>query len=145
MAAEHQSNHRCSVLVVDDDPWTRELLAIALQADDYLVAAVANGRQALHYLRSHAETCIILLELLLPVMDGRQFRTVQLRDRSLAWIPVIVMSAAAGVDQRARELGARSFVRKPINLDELRQAVKRVGCCRTGRLRTGLQRIPAMR
>ena len=144
MAAEYESNHRCSVLVVDDDPSTGELLTIALQ-DDYLVAAVANGRQALHYLRSHAETCIILLELRLPVMDGRQFRTVQLRDRSLAWIPVIVISAVADVEQRARELGARCFVRKPINLDELRHAVKRVGCCPAGRLRTGLQRIPAMR
>src|ERR671931_242218 len=88
MAAEYLSNHRCLGLGVDDDPWTRELLPIALQADNYLVAAVANGREALHYRRSHAETCIILLELLLPVMDGRQFRTVQRRDRSLAWIPV---------------------------------------------------------
>ena len=133
MAAEYESNHRCSVLVVDDDPSTGELLTIALQ-DDYLVAAVANGRHALHYLRSHAETCIILLELLLPVMDGRQFRTVQLRDRSLAWIPVIIVSGGVEAAREARELGAHAFVRKPANVDELRAAVRRVGCLRARKL-----------
>jgi CheY-like chemotaxis protein len=145
MLDDYDSSHRCSVLVVDNDPALRELLTVALESDSYDAAAVANGREALHYLRSHAETCIILLELLLPVMDGRQFRTMQLRDRSFAWIPVIAMSAVADGDQRARELGARSFLRKPLNLDELRQALRRVGCCRTGRRRGSPESVPAMR
>src|SRR5437762_491760 len=88
------STHRCSVLVVDDDAEVRDLLRVALSADGYHVAAVSNGRDALHHLRSQAETCIIVLDLILPVMDGAQFRTAQLRDRSLSWIPVVVMSAA---------------------------------------------------
>jgi CheY-like chemotaxis protein len=122
------------VLVVDADAAVRELLLVTLETDGYEVATVGNGREALNYLRSHAETCIIILELEMPVMDGQQFRTAQLRDRSLAWIPVVAMSAAIDGKQRARHLGARFFVRKPINLDEMRQVLRRVGC-RQGRLR----------
>src|SRR4051812_22649656 len=105
--------HRCSVLIVDDDADIRELLRVALGAEGYLVAGVDNGRAALNHLRSHADTCFILLDLLLPVMDGAHFRTAQLHDRSLAWIPVIVMSGATDTDRRARDLGARRVVRKP--------------------------------
>src|SRR5258708_34862825 len=97
-----ESSHRCSVLVVDDDGDTRELLRVALASDGYHVAGVPNGREALHHLRSHADTCIILLDLMLPIMDGPQFRRAQLHDRSLAWIPLVVMSAAGDADRRAR-------------------------------------------
>jgi CheY-like chemotaxis protein len=121
--------HRCTVVVVDDDRDVQELLRVALTADGYHVAAVANGRDAMHYLRSHADACIILLDLLLPVMDGAHFRTVQLRDRSLAWIPIVVMSGAVDADRRARELGARRLVRKPLDLDEVRLALRSIGCC----------------
>jgi CheY-like chemotaxis protein len=123
--------HRCSVLVVDDDPAVRELLLVALTAEGYDVAIAGNGREALHHLRSHAETCVVIMELVLPVMDGRAFRIVQLRDRSLAWIPVVMMSAASDGDRRAQDLGARFFVRKPLNLDDMRHALRRIGCCQT--------------
>jgi CheY-like chemotaxis protein len=79
-AAQTLEPHRCSVLVVDDDPDIRELLRVALTAEGYDVAGVPNGREALHHLRSHAATCIILLDLILPVMDGLQFRTAQRHD-----------------------------------------------------------------
>ena len=69
-----------------------ELLRVALSADGYEVATVANGREAMYYLRSHADACIILLDLALPIMDGAQFRRAQLRDRALAWVPLVVMS-----------------------------------------------------
>jgi CheY-like chemotaxis protein len=123
------SAHRCSVLVVDDDPDVREMLRIALEGEGYRVAGVENGRAALNHLRSHADTCIILLDLLLPVMDGVQFRAAQLRDRSLAWMPVVVMSGGPYCDREARELGARHLVRKPLDLDEVKHALSYIGCC----------------
>jgi len=129
MPVEAPLQHRCSVLVVDDDADVRELLRVALSADGYNVATVGNGRDALHHLRSHADTCIIVLDVLLPVMDGVQFRTAQLRDRSLAWIPVVLMSALDDAARRARELGARRFIRKPLNLDEVRAVLRHIGCC----------------
>ena len=121
--------HRCTVLVVEDDIELRELLRIALTADGYEVAAVENGREAMHYLRSHADACIILLDLALPIMDGAQFRSAQLRDRALAWIPLVVMSGSVDAARHARELGARRLVRKPIDLDEVTNALRFVGCC----------------
>jgi CheY-like chemotaxis protein len=117
------------VLVVDDDADIRELLRVALTADGYSVATCPDGREALHYLRSHTDTCIIMLDLLLPVMDGAQFRAAQLRDRALAWIPLVVMSAAFDADRQAREIGARRLVRKPLDLDDVRQALRMIGCC----------------
>jgi len=121
--------HRCSVLVVDDDAEVRELLRIALEAHGYAVACVDNGRAALNHLRSHALTCVIVLDLLLPVMDGAHFRAAQLHDRSLAWLPVILMSGAPDADRQARELGVRGLVKKPLDLDEVRRALSDVGCC----------------
>jgi len=144
MRGAHHLSHRCSLLVVDSDPATRELLTVALEYEGYAAAAVANGREALHHLRSHAETCIILTELVLPVMDARHFRTLLLHDRSLAWIPLIAMSAVTDGDRRARELGARFFLNKPLNLDELRQALRRIECCRIRARAPGLE-VPALR
>ena len=123
------STHRCFVLVVDDDAETRDLLRVALSAVGYRVATAANGREALDHLRSHAETCVVLLDLMLPMMDGAQFRRAQLHDRSLAWIPVVLMSGAVDADRQAREVGALRLLRKPLHLDEVRQTLDEVGCC----------------
>lgn len=121
--------HRCEVLVVEDDPELRELLTFALTSDGYIVSSVGNGRDALKHLRSTPDTCIIVLDLSLPVMDGRRFRAVQLRDRSLGWIPVVVLSGGPDAATQARELGARSLVKKPVDVDALRRALRHIGCC----------------
>jgi len=124
-----ETAHRCAVLIVDDDPDSREMLRLALEAAGYTVATTANGRDALVHLRSTADTCIIVLDLSLPLMDGTQFRAAQLRDRSFAWIPVVVLSGSIDGAGHARELGARAFVPKPVDLDRLRAALRRIGCC----------------
>jgi CheY-like chemotaxis protein len=123
--------HRCSILVVDDDAEARELLRLALTSQGYDVATVPDGREGLRYLRSHAETCIIVLDLMLPGMDGAKFRASQLRDRSLAWIPVVVVSGAVDAVERARAVRAQSVLRKPLDLDEVRNTLSRIGCRRT--------------
>ena len=127
--SDAQAAHRCSVLVVDDDADVGELMRVTLEAEGYQVACVRNGREALNHLRSHADTCIILLDLMLPIMDGRHFRATQLNDRALAWIPVVLMSGAPDAERHARELGARGLVKKPLDLDQVKQALRSVGCC----------------
>jgi CheY-like chemotaxis protein len=122
--------HRCSILVVEDEPELQDVLRVALEADGYHVSVVNNGRDALNHLRTTPTTCLIILDLILPVLSGHRFRAAQLRDRSLAWIPVIILSGGVEAAREARELGARAFVRKPANVDELRAAVRRVGCLR---------------
>jgi CheY-like chemotaxis protein len=109
------------LLFIDDDPDVQEVVRVALTADGYSVASADNARDAIDYLRSHAEICAILLDLMLPEVESREFRRLQTRDRSLAWIPVIVISAAVDGERVARELGAAAFVPKPLDLDELRR------------------------
>lgn len=128
MSRTAREPHRCSVLIVDDDAEARELIRVALAAEGYRVAAVPDGREALQRLRSTPETCIIVLDLGMPRMDAAAFRAAQLRDRSLAWIPVVVVSGAVDARQRARELEARSFVGKPLDLDQLRRTLRYIGC-----------------
>ncbi len=131
------------MLVIEDDVELSEVLRVALTTDGYDVATVANGREALHHLRSTADTCMILLDLSLPVMDGRQFRVAQLKDRALAWMPVVVLSGAVDASRDAQELGAMSFVRKPVDVDELRQTLRHVGCSFTQPPREQRRRRPS--
>jgi CheY-like chemotaxis protein len=137
-----ETTHRCAVLIVDDDADSQEMLRLALHAAGYTVSIAANGRDALTHLRSTADTCIIILDLSLPQMDGAHFRAAQLRDRSFAWIPVVVLSGSIDGATHARELGARAFVPKPVDLDRLRAALRRIGCCQA-RPRSGPPRDTA--
>jgi two-component system chemotaxis response regulator CheY len=122
------SPHVCTILVIEDDSAMREVVTVALRDAGYRVVVCANGREGLHRLRSQPETCLVLLDLHLPVMDGREFRTAQLRDRSLAWIPVIVMSGLPGAQAEADRLGATAVIGKPIDLDELLATIARIPC-----------------
>jgi len=121
-------DQRCSVLVVDDDAEVRELLRLALEAAGYRMAAAADGREALHYLRAHAQTCVILLDVMLPRMDGAAFLAALRRDRSLAWIPVLVISGAMDARERARRWRARGVLCKPLDLDAVVHALRRIRC-----------------
>jgi CheY-like chemotaxis protein len=107
----------CRVFVVEDDPDTREMLCRFLELEGYEVASAPNGRQALEQLRASAEYCVILLDLMMPVMDGWQFRNEQVRSETLSKIPVIVVSAA-GQGPMA-QIDANAVLSKPVDLDEL--------------------------
>jgi CheY-like chemotaxis protein len=110
-----------TVFVVEDDLDTREMLCRFLELEGYSVESAANGRQALDRLRSGAGACVIVLDLMMPVMDGWQFRREQVRHAELAKIPVIVVSAA-GRDRIAR-IDANAILSKPVDLDELLERV----------------------
>jgi DNA-binding NtrC family response regulator len=129
MSPEAMAPHRCGVLVVDEDEDVRELFRVSLSAD-YNVAAVRNGREALAHLRSSADTCIVVLDLVPATTDVTRFRAAQLRDRSLAWIPVVLMSGGVEAAEQARAFGARGFLRKPLDLDRVREALGKIGCGR---------------
>lgn len=108
------------VLVVDDDADIRDAMMLVLGGSGYNVVTAANGAEALRVLAaSHRRPCAILLDLMMPVMDGQQFREAQLRDPALANMPVIVLSGDANVKKRAAELGVDAYLMKPIALDRL--------------------------
>ncbi len=106
-----------TVLIVEDDLDTREMLGRFLELEGYKVETAENGRRALERLGSGVGACVILLDLMMPVMDGWQFRQEQIRDASLADIPVIVVSAAGR--ERLEKIQANAYLSKPVDLDEL--------------------------
>jgi CheY-like chemotaxis protein len=116
------------LLLVEDNELTLEILAFVLRGRGYAVSAAANGREALGRLRAGPLPDCILLDLRMPVMDGRQFRANQLADPALAGIPVLLLSGLRDLPQQAAALGAAGYLRKPVGDEDLVAAVER--CCR---------------
>jgi CheY-like chemotaxis protein len=97
-AGENRAARPCTgmILVVDDDEAIRLAVALALREAGYQVATACNGRQALDWLhQQETHPCVILLDLMMPVMDGWEFRTRQNQDHRLSRVPVVVYSAYA--------------------------------------------------
>jgi CheY-like chemotaxis protein len=117
----------CPVLIVEDDADLREMMAQMLSLEGFQAMAVSNGREALEYLHEADVPQVILLDLMMPVMDGWEFRRKQQADPALASVPVIVLSA---LDQaRAGNLDATAFLKKPLDFDHL-LALVREHCAR---------------
>lgn len=113
------------ILIVEDDFDVRQSLSHALEEEGYSVAAAANGKDALDYLDQNSRPCVILLDLMMPVMNGYDFRAEQLNQAKLAKIPVILLSADPNIAKRASELRVAGYIGKPIDLDVLLDAVKK--------------------
>lgn len=113
------------ILVVEDDQDIREDLAFLLRRQGFEVTTAANGLDALEQVRTD-KPCVILLDLMMPVMDGWQFRTRQLAEPSIAAVPVIVISGVADRTRHPCELNAAAMLAKPIQMERLLAAVKRV-------------------
>ena len=108
-----------TVFIIEDDVDTREMLAKFLELEGYSVELASNGRQALDRLAGGANASVILLDLMMPVMDGWEFRRHQIEDARLRDIPTIVVSAA-GRDRLA-QISADAYLSKPVDMDELLQ------------------------
>jgi CheY-like chemotaxis protein len=119
-----------NVLVVEDDPDTREMLTAMLSTEGFHAVAAEDGLEALHLLRTVRHRapdvpCLVLLDLTMPRLGGQEFRRAQLGDPRVAGVPVAVMSGAIDIEQRALALGAVATVAKPIDFDVLLDVVKR--------------------
>jgi CheY-like chemotaxis protein len=109
-----------TILLVEDDPATRGAMKMVLQWEGYRVECAANGQEALGRLLAGERPSLILLDLNMPVMDGRQLRHEMQQDPALAAIPIVTVSAARDVD--AFETAGR--VRKPFEPAELLEAIR---------------------
>lgn len=114
------------ILIVDDDPELRLALTDALEGEGYAVATAANGVEALRVLRTRrGEVGVVLLDLMMPTMNGWQFRREQLGDPDLSAIPVLVLSAGNHIADTAASIGAVGYIKKPIAFGALVDAVER--------------------
>src|SRR5262247_2351162 len=115
----------CRVLIVEDDADVRGAVATVLEVEGYRVGEAEHGLDALEQLRSSTCTCLIVLDLFMPTMNGWKFREEQVKDPALAGIPVVVISADAAAAQRAASLGVVETMAKPIDFDRLLDIVGR--------------------
>ena len=113
------------ILVVDDDPDSRTMLAIALEFEGHTVTTAESGLQALRVAQQHRPS-LILLDLMMPVMDGEEFRRQQLKIRSIRKIPIVVVSARHDASQIAGKLKAVGCIGKPVDFDALSVLIRRI-------------------
>lgn len=114
------------VMIVEDDADVRDALAEILEDNGYSVVSAANGLQALAALQQGPCPSLILLDLMMPEMDGFEFRAAQQRSKLHAAIPVVVISAVRDAVPKASKLEAAAALRKPIRLEALLEVVARL-------------------
>jgi CheY-like chemotaxis protein len=113
-------DHDRRILVVDDDRDLRTTVAQVLQDEGYHVAEASNGKEALERLHEGPAPDLLLLDLMMPVMNGEQFRQEQRKEPQLARIPVVVMTAAGSrVNDRIAAIAPAAVLQKPVGLDDL--------------------------
>jgi CheY-like chemotaxis protein len=113
------------VLIVDDDRHLREAVATALGSVGFRVHGAPDGREAIVLLRAGIRPGVILLDLIMPTMNGWQFRTEQVRDPRLAHIPVVLFTSREDTRRQRSMLGAADAIPKPVDLDVLDALVRR--------------------
>lgn len=114
------------VLIVDDDPHIRQALMMLLSCEGIRCLGARDALDAIGRLRrGEVSPDLILLDLMMPGMDGWEFRAAQLADPDLADIPVVMLTAATQHGARASELGIRHLLRKPVDIDRLMDVIQR--------------------
>ena len=115
--------HQSKILVVEDDDDIRDSIKELLEEEGYCIETAANGQQALAQIRVRGAPQLILLDLMMPVMDGWQFQNQLRQDPDCAQIPVIVISASKFSRQRVE---ADAFIPKPLDAGILLETIESV-------------------
>jgi CheY-like chemotaxis protein len=121
-----QSATDSPILLVEDNDDTREVVAMILASEGFSVVTAENGQRGLERLL-RARPCLVLLDLMMPVMTGWEFRRAQmsLPDDDLASVPVLLLTAVPDPEQVAAELNVADVIPKPLDFDQLIECVRR--------------------
>jgi CheY-like chemotaxis protein len=113
------------LLLVEDDDDIRESIAEMLVEEGYEVVTAADGREGLERLGSMGPVSLVLLDLMMPVMDGWQMRAAMLADPAMADIPVVVISGAADLATAVESMRITDRLTKPMRVEELLETVRK--------------------
>ena len=115
-----------TILLIEDDSAVREMLVQTLEEERFAVVGVGDGVEALSYLETAPiPPCLILLDLMMPRMNGWQFRAIQRNHPSLGSIPVVVLSARPDLRASQAELAVEEDLSKPVHFELLMKTVRR--------------------
>jgi CheY-like chemotaxis protein len=112
------------VLVVEDDADAREAMKSVLELHGYPVVTAADGSEALDRLRNGLKPCLILLDLMMPGMDGFEFFDQKRQDPRISAIPVVIYSGYHDAKSKAERLGAQGYFQKPVEVESLLNLVE---------------------
>lgn len=119
-------NRESAILLVEDDVDIADAISTCLEDHGYRIVVAANGRDAMEKLRQSAVLPgLILLDLMMPVMDGWQFRAAQTAEAAFAAIPVVLLSAHVNVREAAEKMAVAGWLKKPVDLTTLLEVVER--------------------
>jgi len=122
------TNGHAQVLVVEDDQDVRDTILDLLSDEGVPAAGMADGASALRFLKSApVKPNLILLDLMMPGVNGAEFRRLQMQDPSLAHIPVVLLSADVTTESASVEMRADGYLKKPVKLTKLLEVVQRYG------------------
>ncbi len=116
------------VLIVEDDESIRDSTKELLELEGYTVECAKDGEEGIQTLRySEVLPDLILLDLMMPIKDGFQFRLEQQQDPKLAQVPVVIMTADGHAEQKKERLNAKGYIKKPSDIETILEVVKQ--CC----------------
>jgi CheY-like chemotaxis protein len=118
---KNQNKNCNNILIVEDEKGIQEILKDALEMEGYKVFTADNGQEGLDLLPKIPTPCLILLDLMMPVMNGWQFAEVMSKDMTLATIPIVIVTAFG---DRAKLIPSKGVIKKPVDLDALLNIVK---------------------
>lgn len=109
-----------TILVVEDDDDIRNVVVEILESEGYVTQEASNGKEALEVLADMPKPCLVLLDMMMPIMNGRQFIDAVMADSMLAPIPILIVSAIA---DKTNTTGSVGFLKKPIDIDVVLKVV----------------------
>lgn len=112
-------NDKC-ILIIEDEKSIQDILKLALEMEGFKVYTADNGKQAMGILPQMKRPCLILLDLMMPVMNGWEFAEEISKDSNLSTIPIVLITAYG---DRAKQVAAKGILKKPIDLDSLLKIV----------------------
>ncbi|MES2525616.1 MAG: response regulator [Bdellovibrionota bacterium] len=115
------------ILIVEDDESIRESMVELLESEGYNIATAENGLIALDYLTENESNLphLILLDLMMPVMDGFHFSENKSKIPSISHIPIVVLSADGHVKEKQEKAKAQAYLRKPVDIFQVLDYVKK--------------------
>lgn len=114
-----------TILIIEDDPDIRDTMAQILDEEGYRTFTASSGLDALQQLRDGLRPHLILLDLMMPIMDGWQFREEQEKNPAIAAIPVVLISAAGQIGRDVPRITRGTYIRKPISFEVLLSTVEK--------------------
>ena len=123
---DFESTKQKTILLIEDANELLQLLKSILEMKGFRILSANNGEDALELLRNNPELPdLILLDMMMPIMSGQQFMEKKNQDLRIAAIPVVLLTAHKDALEAKSKLGARDFIKKPVELDEVFEVINR--------------------